>query len=390
MSTSRVIVVGGGYAGVMAANRLLTGKDVEVALVNPRPTFVDRIRLHQLVGGSAPAVRPYAEVLNERVRLVVDTVESIDAGARTVTLGTGRQQGYHYLIYAVGSRSAHLGVPGASEHTFPLAELEQAERLRARLAELPMDAPVTVVGGGPTGIEISGELAEAGRRVTLVTGRLGAVLSERGRRSTASALRSLSVTLLDGATVAEVEERAVRLGDGTHLSSAVTIWTTGFATPDLAATSGLATDAAGRLLTDETLTSISDPRILAAGDAADPSAQPLRMSCQAAIPLGLQAAETVLSRLADRRPRAIDSGFNAVCLSVGRTRGIFQPTHADDSARSWDVPGRPGAWVKESICRAVAWGLTVEARHPGRMMWTHDRSRADRVVQARADQTEAA
>ena len=78
----------------------------------------------------------------------------------------------------------------------------------------------------------------------------------------------------------------------------MTIWTAGFGVPDLAASSGLSTDGAGRLLTDETLTSVDDPRIVAAGDAAAPSDLPLRMSCQAAIPLGAQAANTVLSRIA--------------------------------------------------------------------------------------------
>ncbi|EUA29995.1 NADH dehydrogenase domain protein [Mycobacterium xenopi 4042] len=78
----------------------------------------------------------------------------------------------------------------------------------------------------------------------------------------------------------------------------MTVWTAGFGVPDLAARSGLSTDALGRLLTDETLTSIDDPRIVAAGDAAAPSGQPLRMSCQAAGPLGVQAANTVLARIA--------------------------------------------------------------------------------------------
>ena len=97
---------------------------------------------------------------------------------------------------------------------------------------------------------------------------------------------------------------AVVLSDGAVLPSAATVWTAGFAVPDLAARSGLRTDAVGRLLTDETLTSIDDERVVAAGDAAAPSGQPLRMSCQAAGPLGAQAANTVLSRIARRHARA--------------------------------------------------------------------------------------
>ena len=74
-----VVVIGGGYAGVMAANRLTQRDDVTVTLINPRPAFVERIRLHQLVGGSYDAAADYREVLGAGIRLVVDTVTRIDA-----------------------------------------------------------------------------------------------------------------------------------------------------------------------------------------------------------------------------------------------------------------------------------------------------------------------
>ena len=85
-----VVVIGGGYAGVMAANRLTQRDDVTVTLINPRPTFVERIRLHQLVGGSDDAVVDYRDVLAEGIRLVVDTVTRIDAAERSVTLASRR------------------------------------------------------------------------------------------------------------------------------------------------------------------------------------------------------------------------------------------------------------------------------------------------------------
>src|SRR5215207_8836704 len=97
-----VVVIGGGYAGVMAANRLTRRDDVTVTLINARPTFVERIRLHQLVGGSADAVVDYRAVLADGVRLVVDTAARIDAAARSVTLATSGTVGYVYLVYAVG------------------------------------------------------------------------------------------------------------------------------------------------------------------------------------------------------------------------------------------------------------------------------------------------
>ncbi|MGB9279940.1 MAG: FAD-dependent oxidoreductase, partial [Pseudonocardiaceae bacterium] len=298
-----VVVIGGGYAGVMAANRLTQRDDVTVTLINPRPTFVERIRLHQLVGGSDDAVVDYRDVLAGGIRLVVDTVTRINASERSVTLAIGGTVGYDYLVYAVGSGSANPRVPGAAEFAYPIASLEQAQRLRPVVDAAP--AAVTVVGAGPTGIETAAELAELGRTVTLVCGEvLGPYLHPRGRRSVAKRLAKLGVTVLEGpdSTVTAVARDAVELSDGRELPSTVTIWTAGFGVPDLAGCSGLSTDALGRLLTNETLTSVDDVRVVAAGDSAAPSDLPFRMSCQAAGPLGAQAADTVLSRIAGEQP----------------------------------------------------------------------------------------
>lgn len=132
-----VVVIGGGYAGVMAANRLTQRGDVTVTLINPRSDFVERIRLHQLVGGSDDGVVDYREILADGVRLVVDSVTRIDAAGRRVTLATGGTVGYDYLIYAVGSGSASLCVPGAAEFAHRVATLEAARRLRSVLDTTP-------------------------------------------------------------------------------------------------------------------------------------------------------------------------------------------------------------------------------------------------------------
>ena len=201
-----VVVIGGGYAGVIAANHLRVREDVRITLINPRTSFVERIRLHQLVTGSHDAVVDYETVLGAGIRLIIDEASAIDPAQRSVALASGGAVGYDYLIYAVGSRSAAPTVPGAAEFAHPVAELEHAERLRAALSDADPAAPLTVVGGGPTGIETAAELAEQGRSVTLVCGgRLGPYLSAPGRRAVSRRLAKLGVTVLD-ATVAAVSE----------------------------------------------------------------------------------------------------------------------------------------------------------------------------------------
>ncbi|WP_326732838.1 NAD(P)/FAD-dependent oxidoreductase [Streptomyces phaeochromogenes] len=364
----QVVVVGGGYGGVTAANRLARRDGVSVTLVNPRPEFVERIRLHQLVTGSDDAVESFGEVLGGKVRLVVDTATRIDAAERRVSLEGGGTVSYDYLVYAVGSGASDPGVPGAAEFAHTVSDIEGAERLRSALAAAPVTAPLTVVGAGPTGLETAAELAEQGRRVTLVCGDvLGPSLHARGRRPVARRLARLGVTVLEGprTRVTEVTRDAVRLDDGRELPSAVTIWTAGFRVPDLAARSGLRTDAEGRLLTDATLTSVDDVHIVAAGDAAAMTGLPFRMSCQAAVQLGPAAAATILRRIAGKTPAPVRMWFAGQCLSLGRDEGVTQFSYPNDKVNALHIGGRPGAGVKEIACKFTLNKLVSGARKAG-------------------------
>ncbi|SEH66212.1 NADH dehydrogenase [Mycolicibacterium rutilum] len=376
-----VVVLGGGYAGVMTANRL--APHASVTLVNPRPAFVERIRLHQLVAGNDDAVADYATVLADTVRLVVDGAERIDTSNRTVALASGGSLTYDYLVYAVGSTgTVPAAVPGAAEFSYPIGELEQAQRLAARLADVPVPAPLVVVGGGLTGIEAATEFAEAGRPVTLVTDVLGPSLADSGRRSIAKRLAKLGVAVVEGSAVAEVRADRVVLASGREVPSAVTVWTAGFGVPGLAAASGLPTDGLGRLLTDETLTSLADPRVIGAGDAVSPSNAPWRMSCQAALPLGAQAANTVLARMGGADPAAVNHAMAGQCISLGRAAGIFQFADVDDTPRRWYVGGRAGALIKEQVCRYTLKWMRGEADKPGSYSWKTNPHRAQVAAQA--------
>jgi NADH:ubiquinone reductase (H+-translocating) len=381
---THIVVIGGGYAGTLAANHLRLNAEVDITVVNPRPVFVERIRLHQLAAGSGSAAVDYRTLLGEGVRLLVDNAERIDTAAATVELTSGAVLDYDYLIYAVGSTGVvPAAVPGAVEFAYPIAEFEQAERLRGALDELHPAAPITVVGAGLTGIETASELAEQGRTVSLICGgTLGPSLSRPGRRSVAKWLRRLGVDVLETASVDRVHPDGVVLDDGAVLRSAVTVWTAGFGVPDLATRSGLHTDTLGRLLTDETLTSMDDPRIVAAGDAAAPSGQPLRMSCQGALPLGAQAANTVLSRIAGTPPAVVDQAFTGQCISIGRKYATIQLARPDDSPLNLFVGGRVAASVKEAVCKGTVWGLRKEAGKPGWYRWLKGGKRAQRLAAA--------
>src|SRR5260370_31077614 len=118
----KVVVIGGGYAGTTAANHLRLRADVDITLVNPRPKFVERIRLHQFVAGNYDATVDYGTLLGKGIELVVDSAERIDTAPRKVELGVGHPLDYDYVIYAVGSTAAvPAAVPGAAEVAYPIA-----------------------------------------------------------------------------------------------------------------------------------------------------------------------------------------------------------------------------------------------------------------------------
>jgi NADH dehydrogenase FAD-containing subunit len=201
----------------------------------------------------------------------------------------------------------------------------------------------------------------------------------------AKRLAKLGVTVLDGpgAKVTAVTRDAVQLGDGRSLPSMVTIWTAGFGVPDLATNSGLSTDAVGRLLTDETLTSVDDAHIVAAGDSAAPSDLPLRMSCQAAGPLGAHAADTVLSRIAGEQPTPIKVGFFGQCISLGHRAAVVQLASKDDTATRFYIGGRLAATIKKRSFTGLVKVFADEAHRPGSYKWLFRDDKRRKLLQAR-------
>ncbi len=381
----RVVIIGAGYAGTVAANRILreAGRPsggnpaATVTVVNPLPDFVERIRLHEVIAGSRPtATRPLSDLLDPRASIVTGTAVQIDADARVVHIETGQTTGplaYDTLVYAVGSQ-ARLTVPGAIEHALPTATAEDADRARERVASLPAGAPVVVVGGGLTGIEMASELAESRPDlvVTLLSGQeIGPGLGTGGRNRILRALDRFGVTVEPGQRVVAVQPDQLELADGRTIPFAACLWCASFGVPDLARRSGLATDGMGRLRVDETLASIDRPEIIGTGDAVAPPAEVgghLRMSCASAMPLGGHAGDTVVARIRGDGPTPISIGYAGQCISLGRRDGVLQLVHRDDSPRGLSYGGRAGGWTKERICRYTIQVVRGERRRRNRFV----------------------
>jgi NADH dehydrogenase len=375
-----VVVIGAGYAGVLATNRFLASlrdaerEKVQLTVINSRADFVERIRLHELASGSRrSAMFPLSDVLHREARRVVGTATALDAKAQTVTTQTVTgviTQRYDWLIYAPGS-AASSPVPGAREHAHLIADLEGAQSAARAVAAAAPGARVVVVGGGFTGVETAAEVADhrPDLEVTLLSsGPILAHMRPAARRSILRTGNRLGIRFVQDAAVQSITAGALRLHEDKSVNFDVCLAALSFTAPDLARVSGLAVDGSDRLKVDETLRSITAPNIIGAGDAVvtPPGVgSHLRMGCAVALPLGGHAAETVLHLIRKEEPKPISIGLILQCLSLGRSRGYIQFVRAVDSPRNMALNGRLGAAVKEMVSRMVVTSSRKEREKPG-------------------------
>jgi len=364
-------------AAVRVAGR--ARRRAEVTLVDPRAELVQRLRLHQAAAGQT--VRSYAPtgLTGRGVTNVQGEACEIDVDRSLVRVRGGdgdTEQPFDSVVLATGSTIDTESVPGVREHAHSLAGPASAARLGETLRTLREGAVVAVCGGGMTGIEAAGGFAEtrSDLDVRLVSARrVGHWLSSVGREELNSRLWRLGMTFVEHTPIAAVDHRLLLLGDGSELGVDAAVWCGGFAGQPLARDSGLATDDRGALLVDPTLRSTSHPQILGVGDAAAipslPNGAAVRMTCQAGMPAGAHAADTLAALLEGREPEPFDFGYLHQAISLGRRDALVQWVDRADRPKDKVLAGRGAALLKELVTRGVVPGIRLERQVPGAARW---------------------
>lgn len=392
-----LVVIGAGYAGVTAANRLrarLTTVEAarwQVTLIAPDPFLVDRVRLHEYAAGTRDDVRvPLQELLHADVQHLAATVDRIypDRRELDVVAVTGDPERntirYDAAIVAVGSGADGSAAEGS---WYGVHNLAAAQRLRSALRDTNpggVRREIRVIGGGATGVELAAELADSPKvfrtgapgstRISLYGAAAEfASIQGRGQQRLRRILARIGVELHSGSRIVADEQdahptRQLSRGQSHYPEHTLTIWAGALAVPELGRVSGLSVDALGRIYTDDTLRVPGVAQLYVAGDAGavlGDRGKHLRMSCAAAIPLGGHAADNLLAELRGNAPRPIDIGYAVQCFSLGRRSGLVQLVRPDDQPRGITVTGLPAAWVKWWICRSILKWPAREARRPG-------------------------
>ena len=326
----RVIVVGAGFAG-MAAVEELDRAGAQVLLIDRNVYSTFQPLLYQVAtGGLNPGDVSYparAFTRRQGARFRLGDVTGVDPVHRRVTLADGGRFDYDYLILATGVSAAYYGVAGAAEHSLGLYTRRDAVELRnhlmARLERLDIAGPgksvnFTVVGGGATGVELAGALAElrstaldaafpevdlASVHIRLVE-QAGALLLPFApglREYARQQLEARGVEVRLNTAIQEVRSDRVILAGGEDVPSDVTVWAAGVSAPAGVADWQLPQGRGGRILTGSDLRVLGQDRIFALGDIALIEDQPLPQLAQPALQSGRHAARQI-RRLAAGEP----------------------------------------------------------------------------------------
>jgi NADH dehydrogenase len=332
-----VIIIGGGFGGLSAARVLRNRPGVRVTLLDRRNHHVFQPLLYQVATATLSAgdiAAPIRWVLRRstNVRVILGEAARIDVASRCVVLRDGARMSYDALIVATGATHAYFGHPEWEPHAPGLKTLEDAFEIRRRVllaferAERETDRTrqqdlltFALVGGGPTGVELAGTLAEIARRTlrdefrSIDTSRARIVLVEAGasilasfpaklRAAARQSLARLGVEVLERTRVVEIDAHGITVEGGRRITAGTIVWAAGVAASPLVATLGAPLDRAGRVLVEPDLSVPGHPDVFVAGDAATVTqrGEPLPGVAQVAMQGAAHAARMVLRRMDGR------------------------------------------------------------------------------------------
>ena len=358
-STDRkhIVIIGGGFGGLWAA-RALGDTDVNVTLIDKKNHHTFQPLLYQVataVLSPGEIAQPIRKIQHwaENIEVILGEVVDVDRTSGEVVLRDGSRIPFGYLIVAAGARHSYFG-HGEWEADAPgLKTIEDAVDIRRRIllafenAERDaylsgVDRPLhfVIIGGGPTGVELAGAIADIARkalakdfraidtrraRVTLFEGS-DKILSSFGKdlsESAKSQLESLGVSVRLHSFVTEVEKRRIKVADE-WIDSDVVLWATGVAASPLGKTLGVETDKAGRVFVEPDLSIPGDPNIFVIGDMASlmQDGESVPGVSPAAMQMGEATAENILRDLGGQPRQTFRYVDRGTMATIGRRRAI--------------------------------------------------------------------
>ena len=328
VSKSRVVIIGGNFAGLVAASRL--PRSHHVTVVDARAEFEWTPNIHEVLSG----VKDRDGVVLSRDECVSryghtflhDTVTRIDRESDSVTTAGGLVLPYDACLIAAGSQRTTFGVEGADEYALGLRTVDDAVQIAGRLDELARRkrrASIVIVGGGVSGIEALGEILrrrahgdEFNVRVVELESRILNRQPEGIARDVRRRIAPYAVTLHTKSTLSRVSAGSVTLDNGEQLAADLCIWSAGMTLPGFLRESGLGAAGDAWLPVDDTLRSRYSENIFAAGDCAE-LPTPIIKQAYYAMDMGEVAGDNIRRLLKGRQPRRFRAAPMPMLVSFG-------------------------------------------------------------------------
>src|SRR5881394_2209261 len=356
-SKPRVIIVGAGFGGLEAAKKLAC-KNVRVTVIDRTNYYLFQPLLYQVATAAlspADIAAPVRAVLSKckNVEVILAEVQSVDVAAKKVKT-VDLQIDYDYLIVATGARHSYFGHNEWEKLAPGLKSLEDAIELRRRIlmafeyAEEITDEAArraamnfVIIGGGPTGVEMAGAIAEISRhtlakdfrhidpsqaRVILIEGepRLLAAYPEDLSESARKQLVALGVEVRTSTRATNLTETGLQVGDE-FIPCRVKIWAAGNNASFVGKTLGVPVDRVGRVMVNDDLTIPGHPEVQVIGDLANFShqtGQPLPGVSPVAMQQGRHAARNILRMIKNRKPRRFRYWDKGSMATIGRNKAV--------------------------------------------------------------------
>ena len=353
MNRPKVVVLGGGFGGLTAARNLSKFADVTVVDRHNFQTFLPLLYQVSTAGLAADHVAyPIRGALKKTgAKFCMASPIAIDHRNKEIKLDSSEVLSFDHLVVALGSATSDFGIPGVSEYALGMKSVTEALTIRAEVMRRFEDLcrfkddttfNVTVVGGGPTGVEMAGALAELKRgplksdepnaaanirvRIIEASSRLLPPFADSLSARTKKDLEKLDVEVLLNSAVKKVEHRKIELSDGKIIDSEITIWAAGVTGSPAITKLNLPTER-GRIKVEKTLQVSNYPYIWAIGDnagAIDKTGRFLPMVAPVAIQQGKFLAKQI-KRISDGKPledfKYLDKGSMA---TIGRHKAIVE------------------------------------------------------------------
>jgi NADH dehydrogenase len=349
----RVVVAGAGFAGLAAVRRLArSGMQTTLIDRNVYSTFQPLLYEVATAGltSSDVAYPVRSECRRYGAAFRQGELAGIDCAGRQIILADGATIGYDYLVLATGVAASYHGIPGAAEFSLALYTRHDAIVMRDRLMAglerisrvgLRDDVDITVIGGGATGVELAGSLADL-RNIALAASypeidrsRIHVSLVERApallmpfhpalREYTRRQLVKRGVDVRLGAAIREITPDQVIFADGSTLVSDVTVWAAGVAPPAPVSNWNLPQADGGRILIAADLRVAGHERIFAAGDVALIDGQPLPQLAQPALQMGKHAAGQIRRLEAGQPTEAFRYRDKGIMATIGYRSAVVE------------------------------------------------------------------